>query len=115
MKGCLIISSSTISYLVTNLVFDQFIPQSQRYLRRLIIDHGFVNDVVFLDVKKAFVTVDCNILLSKLQFYEMVLFLLETSCANLSNKLPQIIRATSSMWCSTRNYYFILVIHQRSA
>ena len=69
MKDCLIISSSTTCYLVTNLVFDQFIPQSQRYLKRLIIDLGVVNDVVFLDLKKAFVTVDRNILLSKLQFY----------------------------------------------
>ena len=35
----------------------------------MIIDRGFVNAVVFLDVEKGFDTIDHNILLTKLQFY----------------------------------------------
>ena len=64
----------------TNPVFARFILQS------LNVDRGFINAVVFLDLKKAFDTVDYSILLSKLQAYGIQGSTNQWFCSYLKNR-----------------------------
>ena len=62
------------SFQDTNRDFDLFIPLSLHYLKQVIaglttLTKGNVNAVVFLYLKKAFYTVDHDMLLSKLMKY----------------------------------------------
>ena len=60
---------------VINLVSVLFSPRLRRYLMldswAMNIDRSFVKAVVFLDLKRAFHTVDLNILTRKLQYFGM--------------------------------------------
>jgi len=56
----------------------------------LNIDCGFINAIVFLDLKKAFDTVDHSILLSKLQAYGIQGSTNQWFCSCLENRIPTV-------------------------
>lgn len=84
------------SWTRTNLAFDQCTARQQRCLRQRItawsinIDNGLLNGVLFIDLKKAFDTIDHEIILRKLANYGVdpnaLRFFASYSC-NRSQKL----------------------------
>ena len=86
------------------------------------IDKKMFNLVVFIDLKKAFDTVNYDILLKKPEFYGITgqaNDLLKSYLSNrrqVSNRQFYFIRTFDKMWCTTRFYFgafTVLVVYQR--